>query len=130
LLPWLWRIARARACDFLRRLTTRTQAMRTAYYTWRSALPRWHPGALHAAERHEVRDLLRQGIGGLPGQQRLVFGAYVDHYPESVHLAALRRLVALSSCRILTPAALKRALEEGQAKMRSLLRQKGYAPGE
>jgi DNA-directed RNA polymerase specialized sigma24 family protein len=129
LLPWLCKIARARAVDGTRRETRRAGAAAAAAYDLARLLQGRHCGGLTPAERHELLRLIHEAIDALPDVQQKVWRAFVTYYPESADRRALRRAVALMTCHVLTPATVKRALQEGRGKVRAFLRQKGYSPG-
>jgi adenylosuccinate synthase len=81
-----------------------------------------------AAERLEIQRLIRQAVASIPGRkQRLVMEAYVANFPESHgDLQKLREFTSALSGTEETVITVKRALQEGRAKVRAVLSSKGY----
>jgi hypothetical protein len=129
LLPWLHEIAYRRAVDQSRRQGRHARALRAAAYD----LGRRHDGRLRAglppAERCELRQVLDEAVGALPGNQQAVVRVFLDDYPESADLDVLRRALTKAGGPVPTRAGTKRALQEGRAKVRPFLRKKGYVVG-
>jgi DNA-directed RNA polymerase specialized sigma24 family protein len=127
LMPWLCRIAHCRAVDYTRRETCRTEALEAAAYDLGRTLEGRHWNGLPPAEQHEVLRLIHEAVETLRGNQRKVLRDFVNHYPESADPDVLRWVVALTTSKVLTPAAIKRAFQEGRVKVRAYLRRKGYS---
>jgi DNA-directed RNA polymerase specialized sigma24 family protein len=89
---------------------------------------RWQ--ALDATDRKEVMQLIRTAIARLPPRQKLVMDAYVQGYPDTENMEALRQQVTGATGCEETVAAVKRALQEARQKVRAFLRDKGYDFGE
>jgi DNA-directed RNA polymerase specialized sigma24 family protein len=130
LVPWLCKVAHDRGVDYTRRATCATGAAAAAAYDLGRLLDNRHWTGLTPAERHEVVRLIHEAIDALPEVQQMVMRVFVYHYPESADLRALRRAVALTTSRVPPPAAVKRALQKGRAKVRAFLRRRGYSLGE
>src|SRR5438105_1063586 len=77
---------------------------------------------LPPAERNELAGLIREAVEGLPGQQRRVLRVFLAYYPETSDLAVLRREVSRAAGAEQTLASVKRALQEGRAKVRVFLK--------
>jgi DNA-directed RNA polymerase specialized sigma24 family protein len=126
LMPLLCKIAYARATDHTRRRTTRDDALAAVGEMLRGtqAGRRWQ--RLDPAERNEVMALIRDAIATLPGKQREVFQAFINGYPETRSREVLREKVSEATGREETLVSVKRALQEGRAKVGEFLRRKGY----
>jgi DNA-directed RNA polymerase specialized sigma24 family protein len=125
LLPWLRRIAQARAVDLVRRRASCESALAALRQGFGRAECRRDPLPA-AAEARDALALARAAIATLPRRQRLVVQAFFDHYPESSRLAALCREVSRRSGASESRAAVKRALREGLCKLRAFLLERGY----
>lgn len=126
LMPLLCKIAYARTTDHTRRRTTRDDTLAAVGEMLRGtqAGRRWQ--TLDPAERNEVMALIRDAIATLPGKQREVFQAFIDGYPETRSREVLREKVSEATGREETLVSVKRALQEGRAKVGEFLRRKGY----
>jgi hypothetical protein len=78
----------------------------------------------------EIVPLLQAAIAAFPERQRLVMRAFVEHFPDSAPRPALRRFASVLAGADLSAISVKRALQEGRAKLRALLLRQGFAPGE
>ncbi|NUQ63855.1 MAG: sigma-70 family RNA polymerase sigma factor [Pirellulales bacterium] len=126
LVSWLLTIAKARAADFTRRKASQDRAIKAVADSLRNTrVGRWWD-RLTPAERNEVLRLICEFICLLPPKQRIVFEVFVDNYPDSAKLSALRDAVAKVTGKDETPTAVRRALEEGRKKIQAMLRAKGY----
>jgi DNA-directed RNA polymerase specialized sigma24 family protein len=126
LLPWLRRIAQARATDQTRRRATRQNLLTALRLTSRPATREDAVPAEAAAA--EVRTLVHTFLPSLPGQQKVVLEVFIGNYPETASLAVLRREVSRVTGADETPAAVRRALQEGRRKLRLFLAARGYSP--
>jgi hypothetical protein len=124
---WLCRVGRARAIDLLRRRGVRLSALEGLQHIAGPAAYGGREASWEVCCR-ELRDLLATAIAGLPSRQRSVLQAYVEHFPDTGQTEYLRRRVADARGEAVTRAAVKRALQEGRARLRCLLRNHGYAP--
>lgn len=125
--PWLRRIAFARAVDLVRRKRLQRQALHTLQGRFDPAVgrPRAIPVAVLGTE---LLTLVRGRILRLPQRQRLVLEVYVAHFPDSARLAVLRQQVSRATGVAESPAAIKRALQEGKRKLAVWLARHGYTP--
>jgi hypothetical protein len=73
--------------------------------------------------------IIREAISRLPQNQKVVFQAFLDHYPETMVMKVLRQEVISRTRREVTLASVKRALQEGRKKVRQQLERKGYTLG-
>ncbi len=127
LAPWVATLAYRRAVDLLRRRTTDGEALdavraaleETPLGDWRREL-----GRMQSAE---VFELVRREIVALPERQRVVLQVFSDHYPETASMERLRVLVAETSGETVSLAAVKRALQEGRRKLRTVLGRHGFS---
>lgn len=126
LMPLLCKIAYARATDHTRRRTTRDDALAAVGEMLRGTQAGRQWQRLDPAERNEVMALIRGAIATLPGKQREVFQAFIDGYPETRSREVLREKVSEATGREETLVSVKRALQEGRAKVGEFLRRKGY----
>jgi DNA-directed RNA polymerase specialized sigma24 family protein len=126
LIPLLCKIAYARATDHTRRRTSRDDVLAAVGEMLRAtqAGRRWQ--RLDPAERNEFMALIRDAIATLPGKQKEVFQAFIDGYPETRSREVLRERVSEATGREETLVSVKRALQEGRAKVGEFLRRKGY----
>jgi DNA-directed RNA polymerase specialized sigma24 family protein len=126
LMPLLCKIAYARATDHTRRRTTRDDALVAVGQMLQGtqAGQRWQ--RLDPAERNEAMALIRDAIATLPGKQREVFQVFIDGYPKTRSREVLREQVSEATGREETLVSVKRALQEGRAKVGEFLRRKGY----
>ncbi|MFO0929419.1 MAG: hypothetical protein U0736_20720 [Gemmataceae bacterium] len=125
--PWLRRIAAARAVDLVRRKRVQREALLTLQGRFDPAAgrPRAVPAAVLGAE---LLTLLTALLLRLPRRQRLVLEVYVAHFPNSARLAVLRQQVAQATGVDESPAAVRRALQEGKRKLAAWLARHGYTP--
>lgn len=126
LLPWLYKIARARAIDRGRRADALERALTALARTLENTQTGRLLEKLTPEERNELWDLFQKATEWLPGQQQLVLRVYIDHFPETQSMAYLQQEVSHRSGRPETVAGIKRALQEARAKARKFLSRKGY----
>lgn len=126
LMPWLCQIAYARAVDRTRRSTSRDAMLAAFGERLRNTQTGQRWKTLSPAERNEVMALIRDAIATLPGKQRQVFQVFIDQYPETSSMKVLRMRVSELTGQEQTLVQVKRAFQEGRAKVREFLRRKGY----
>lgn len=128
--PLLCAIGFRKATDRLRRRTTADAVLQAvgkdltatnSGRTWR---------ALDTPERQELQKLIRAEVAKLPPQQRVVFQAWLDGYPETKRTSVLQEDVSKRTGRPETIASVKRPLEEALRKIREFLQRKGFGPQE
>jgi DNA-directed RNA polymerase specialized sigma24 family protein len=129
-LPWICRIAYARAVDRGRRAHCHQKTLENYGQMLRETGIQRHEMAIGPDEQHEVVGLVHEAIAMLPTRQQLVLQVFVEHYPESRAMEVLRDEVGARTGRVETLAAVKRALQEARATVRTFLRRKGYSIGQ
>jgi hypothetical protein len=118
----VFRIARCRAIDLLRRITRHHdilighigEALRDT-----SLGEQW--GSLSPGDRGEILRRIHDAVETLPSKQRLVLQTYVEHYPESNNMKVLQANVSARTGQEETLDSIKRALQEGRVKIRKIL---------
>ncbi|MBI3856140.1 MAG: sigma-70 family RNA polymerase sigma factor [Planctomycetes bacterium] len=122
LCPWLWTIFIRRALECIRRrdryqgLLERVKG-RMSGTTDGDILER-----MDEEERNQLFDRVRQAVGTLPDRQRTVIQAFVDHFPATEDMEALRQRVSVVTGLEETRASVKRALQEARRKIGDLLK--------
>ena len=127
--PYLVTIAQRKGIDLLRRQTTRDEALTAVGESLRATESGRQWQGLSGPERNEAMGLIRDAVSALPQKQRVVFQAFLDHYPETKDMEVLRQEVSRMTGVEETLVAVKRALQEGRNKVRQLLERKGYTFG-
>jgi DNA-directed RNA polymerase specialized sigma24 family protein len=79
-------------------------------------------------ERREAMALIQDAVPGLPTKQKQVLQAFISNFPESQDMHQLRKFTSELTGAEETLAAVKRALQEGRRKVRTVLTRKGYRP--
>ena len=120
--PWLWTIFIRRIFDHLRR-QRRYQAMLDGL---RKRLIGSAVGDLLARmdeeERRALLERVRTSVGTLPERQRIVVQTFVDHFPATEDMEALRQRVSEVTGGPETRAGVARALQEARRKVAGALR--------
>lgn len=126
LIPWLCMIAYRRAADRVRRQDARDRLVDAVASSLSNTREGDSWGRLDACERRELMELIHKAISRLPFRQKLIMEVFVNDFPDTTSMPELQRLVSERSRKPETSAAVKRALQEGRAKVREFLGDKGY----
>ncbi|OAI41004.1 hypothetical protein AYO40_00550 [Planctomycetaceae bacterium SCGC AG-212-D15] len=124
--PWICQIAFCRACDCRRRMTTQESSRIAAAEILNRSQA--HQPWIDPSERSELQQVIRQAIQELPHKQRVVFQAFIDHFPETESMDLLQEEVSRVTGQPETMASVKRALQEARRKVRAYLSERSYAP--
>ena len=121
LCPWLWKVFIRRVFDGLRsrkRYEGLLQRVRGRLAGTAGDVL----GRMDEEDRAQLLQSIRRAVGGLPPRQRTVIEVFVDHYPETQDLEALRDRVSKVTGRQETHAAVSRALQEARRKVGDVLK--------
>lgn len=72
-------------------------------------------------ERAHLLNQVHQAVGTLPPRQRTVIETFVDHFPETEDMKALRQRVSEATGCEESQGSVKRALEEARRKIGTLI---------
>ena len=122
LCPWLWTIFIRRVFDSIRRKDSYEGMLNRVKEQLSQTMVGGRIGALGEDERTHLLDHVRQAVGTLPVRQRTVIQTFVDYFPATQDLDALRRLVSELTGLHETRAAVVRALQEARRKIAGLLK--------
>ena len=121
LCPWLWTIFIRRAFDGIRRRGSYEGMLKRVREHLSESTVGGMVESLGEEERGRLLDRIRRAVGTLPDRQRNVIQVFVDHFPMTRDMDALRKMVSESTGLCESRAAISRAFHEARRKIAALL---------